>query len=191
MWFGFSAGTAIPVGGFADVSRTNAGCGNTGFSFGVEATNDISGNIDWYTSLNLNLNRTKRDPLVYKLNTSNTNCGEYVTTNLLTGPCIWIASISSANFILSAQAGVQLLFTPAIDFTYGDKPASTGSDLGTGFVYCLGLTVNISNANLSLRYCKARPEVVEHYHYSGVSNTISKTTQITTDMVQIMVGVNI
>jgi hypothetical protein len=189
-WCGFSVNASIPVGGFADVSPTNAGCGNTGFGGDLYAVHDFRNNVKLFSSLNINVNAAKKGALISKLGTSYFQSTQYITTNLITGPCMKVGTIFKTDIIPFAQAGLQMLVTPKTTISLETSSITRGPDVGYCFVYAIGCMFNMPVGNISLRYIKGRPGITEHYQVPGHSEQTLDAVTVKTDMIQVLVGVN-
>ncbi len=188
-WFGFYAIASVPVVGFADVSPTNSGCGNTGFGGELYAVHDFRGDTKLFSSLNINVNAPKKDVLISKLGTSNFKTTQYITANLITGPCVKVGTILKTDIIPFAQAGLQMLVTPKTTISLETSSITRGPDVGFGFVYAVGCMLNIPAGNISLRYIKGEPEITENYQVPGQPKKSLGDVTIKTDMIQVLVGV--
>lgn len=188
-WYGFSVNASIPVGGFADVSPANAGCGNTGFGADIYAVHDFRDNVKLFSSLDINVNAAKKGALISKLETSSFKSTQYIITNLITGPCVKAGTIFKTDIIPFVQAGLQMLATPKTTISLENSSITRGPDVGLGLVYAVGCMLNIPAGNISLRYIKGEPEITEHYQAPGQSKKKLDDVTIKTDMIQVLVGV--
>jgi hypothetical protein len=92
MDFGFCVGVAMPTGEFSKPSLNNLEIGNTGVGANLYAINNLPKSFQWITSLDFNLNSVKMEPRAERLGTASFSCGDYITANIASGPCLKLAS---------------------------------------------------------------------------------------------------
>lgn len=184
--YSVSVGTSLPAGEFANTWGAKPGA-----CVYLDATANIYKNIKWLASTDVSINGIKQSSLLTRLSASTATPGTYTTAALLTGPCIQVSRFLSGNLFVFAQAGLQILFMPDIDYTKNETHETLTTNMGAGYTYALGATTKFQGFNVSLRYQIADPEILERIHIPQYSSPISTPVKKRTNSLQILMGVNL
>lgn len=186
MSFSLYGGVAFPQGDFSGTSGDKAGYANTGFCAMIEASKNLSGTVNWTSSISLAINSLDESSMEDQLSGFTVTTDNYITTWAMTG--IGFETIASPTVKIYGLGQVGLLISsfPDIKLSYSGESITQTTKAGTAFAYGFGAGVIINKINLGLRYYSGEPEYEQSASYSGVSGTAKVKMPAT--ILQLLVG---
>lgn len=188
MRFSLLGGIVLPQGDFGSTSGEKGGYASTGFGGMLEMSKNLNENINWVTSVSLDMNSIDDNTMTNQWGHGTVTGGNYVTTWTMTG--IGVESVASPTVKVYGVGQVGLLFSsfPDITMSSGGQSITQTAKMGTAFAFGFGAGLIINKLNVGLRYYTGEPEYEQTATYMGVTGTAKVKMPAT--VLQLMIGFN-
>lgn len=186
--FSLSGGIVMPQGDFGSTSGEKGGYASTGFGGMLEMSKNMNENINWVTSVSMDINSMDANTMTNQWGHGTVTAGNYVTTWVMTG--IGIESVASPTVKVYGVGQIGLLFSsfPDITLSSGGQSITQTAKLANAFAFGIGAGLMINKLNVGLRYYTAEPEYEQSATYMGYTGTAK--VKMPAAVLQLMLGVN-
>ncbi|MDP3148905.1 MAG: hypothetical protein Q8N83_07220 [Ignavibacteria bacterium] len=186
--FSLLGGVVLPQGDFGATSGEKGGYASTGFGGMIEMSKNLNENVNWVTSVSLDMNSIDDNTMESQWGGGTITGGNYVTTWAMTG--IGFESAASPTVKVYGVGQVGLLFSsfPDITMSSGGVSITQTTTMGTAFAFGFGGGIKIDKINIGLRYYTGEPEYEQTATYMGVTGTAKVKMPAT--VLQLMLGIN-
>lgn len=167
--FSLFGGIVLPQGDFSSTSGEKGGYASTGFGGMIEMSKNLNENVNWVTSVSLDINSMDANTMTSQWGQGTITGGNYVTTWAMTR--IGFESVASPTVRVYGVGQVGLLFSsfPDITLPYGGQSITQTTKMGNAFAFGFGVGLIINKLNVGLRYYTGEPEYEQTATYMGVT----------------------
>lgn len=177
----------MPQGDFGSTSGEKGGYASTGFGGMLEMSKNMNNNINWVTSVSMDINSMDAATMTNQWGQGTVTAGNYVTTWVMSG--IGIESAASPTVTVYGVGQIGLLFSsfPDITLSSGGQSITQTAKLANAFAIGFGAGFIINKFSVGLRYYTAEPEYEQSATYMGYTGTAK--VKMPAAVLQLMVGV--